>query len=257
MADIFLITFHTQEKPSVILDLLSLLLIGSIKRVLDGMAGLEPQVHPVEGDAHVEGGPGEPDVERRHCVLVDVSCVLSVLPAKDRLCHQDANSEPSEPALDEVVLPLGGVPRLRVFVTFTEGQGTQGEPHEQAEDGEGVHGRDQQVVHEEEVVEEPRVQENLHVDHDSPLLVAVEHFPVHPALLSLDSQEVVSDHAELALDPQAQGDGGDVRKENIANDVVPPALPEVRQDVLPGELDHLVENVPEVEDVEITNDEGG
>jgi hypothetical protein len=40
------------------------------------------------------------------------------------------------------------------------------------------------------------------------------------------------------------------------NDMVPPALPEVRQDVLEAQLDHLIQQVPKMEQVEVSDDEG-
>jgi 2-succinyl-5-enolpyruvyl-6-hydroxy-3-cyclohexene-1-carboxylate synthase len=133
----------------------------------------------------------------------------------------------------------------------------ESEPHQESCDREKVLWHDQESVVQEEAVDEVNEQENLLVEKDSEFLVAVEEAPVPEGLLVLATEPVVLTDAGPPEDKHTRSYGWDVAKENVHDDVVPPALSEVGQDMLHGQLDNLVEQLPEVKHVWITNHEGG
>ena len=96
-----------------------------------------------------------------------------------------------------------------------------------------MYGRNQKVVVEEESSEEVDVEESLNVAEDSELFVASPDVPVLDALLTFGSPEIVRNESHFLLNPETKSDSGDIREKDITNDMVPPALSEVRKDVLP------------------------
>lgn len=85
--------------------------------------------------------------------------------------------------------------------------------------------------------------------------MAVPNLPLSPRVLPLSSQPVVLLDSALSEEPHAQDGGGDVREENVHENVVEPALAEMRQNVLPGEFNGLIENVPEMDDIRVSQHE--
>ena len=59
--------------------------------VLDGVAFLEPEVEPAEHQGKESYNPWEPDVERGLGVHVDVTGILSVLPAQNSFGQQNGD----------------------------------------------------------------------------------------------------------------------------------------------------------------------
>ena len=115
----------------------------------------------------------------------------------------------------------------------------------------------QQIIVYEETIQEVDLQQDYHVDANSEALVALPEIVLPNALLVLLSEVVVEDQARFMYDPETEGDRRNIGKHNVHQKVVPPALPEVRQYVLPRQLDHLVQNVLEMQNVEVADHERG
>lgn len=81
--------------------------------------------------------------------------------------------------------------------------------------------------------------------------------PVPDAILALSAQPVILFDSELSYTKKTESDGRSVRESDVHEYVVPPALPEVRQNVLPGEFHEFVQDAPEVADPEIAEDKRG
>ena len=89
--------------------------------------------------------------------------------------------------------------------------------------------------------------QNLLIDDETKSLVTFEHVPVPEALFPFTSKEVILSNAKLAYRPHSSCDSWNIAEQDVANNVVPPAFSEMRQDVLPGELHNLVKDLPEVQ----------
>jgi len=83
--------------------------------------------------------------------------------------------------------------------------------------------------------------------------MALKYFPVPNAGLAFTAKPVVSADSQLLHDPKRQNNGGNIAQQDIREDVIPPALSEVMQSVLRGQLNNLVKNVPEMENVRVPN----
>lgn len=95
------------------------------------------------------------------------------------------------------------------------------------------------------------------VENCTELLVAVEHVPLPDGIFALAAKPIILADAAVLDSKHAQSDGWDVAKQNVTEDVVPPALAEVRQNVLHRKLNNLIKQLPEVQDVEVTDDQAG
>jgi len=62
--------------------------------------------------------------------------------------------------------------------------------------------------------------------------MAMENLPITPAFLSFATEPVHLANTEIANERHAGYDCGNVAKRNVNDEVVPPALAEMRQDVL-------------------------
>lgn len=131
--------------------------------------------------------------------------------------------------------------------------GAEAEPEEEARNWEKVLRRDEKGVVDEETRQKVQQEEELLIVDGAELLVTVEEIPVPNAILALATEPIVLTDATPSDEEHACSDGGNVAEQDVAEDVVPPALTEVRQDVLDGELDDLVKELPEVENPDITD----
>lgn len=80
-------------------------------------------------------------------------------------------------------------------------------------------------------------------------------FPLSDVFGSLTAEPVVTSNAKVVHSNQAESNSGDVGEADIHNDMVPPALSEVRQNMLHTQFDNLVQKLPEVKHVSIPDNE--
>lgn len=112
----------------------------------------------------------------------------------------------------------------------------------------------QQIVVQEEAVEKVDCEQNLYVTHDSKPLVTLPYFPFIPWLGSVTrTVPIIIFETPLFLKIQTQSNCGNIGQENIAEDMVPPTLSEMGKDVLPGKFNDLVKQLPEMKNIEISN----
>lgn len=100
-------------------------------------------------------------------------------------------------------------------------------------------------------------EKELLVEDGAEFLVALQEFPIPKALFTLATEPVVLANASPSDKEHASSDGWDVTQKNVAEDVIPPAFSEVRQDVLNRKLDNLVQQLPKVKDVSVSDDKRG
>jgi len=105
-----------------------------------------------------------------------------------------------------------------------------------------------QLVRQEEAHHEVDVQKEDHVRDPAPPSVAVPDVPVPDRLFAVSSQPIILFESEFLHAPATHNSRRNVGQTDIHDNVIEPALSEVGQDVLPGELDDFVEQVPEVDD---------
>ena len=87
--------------------------------------------------------------------------------------------------------------------------------------------------------------------------MAGEDVPFPDAILSLASKPVILPDSKVSHTENTCGDGWDVTEKNITEDMIPPALSKVGQNMLDRQLNDLVEQLPKVENVDIANYERG
>lgn len=82
----------------------------------------------------------------------------------------------------------------------------------------------------------------------------MENFPIKDTFGAFSSEKIVSYKPKFILDPKTKCNSWDIGQTNIHDDMIPPTLPEMWKDVLPGQLLELIENMPEMKNRRITND---
>lgn len=219
------------------------------------MVFLESEVKPMNCSPHVEHKPWRPNVEWGDGIKIDVASTISILPAEQPLGGEDGNSKPSVATFNWSMLSFHGVPGPCVFECLSEADCPNSKPHEQSQHGEWVYWWNHKVVDLEESSQEEAMVNELHVHHNAHSLVTVPDVPIIPVFLAFFAQEVILHETISLLDVESKGDGWDVAKQNVHDEVVPPALSEVRKDMLPAQLNDLVKNVKEVEQPEISYNE--
>jgi len=73
------------------------------------------------------------------------------------------------------------------------------------------------------------------------LFVTGENCPIPYAVLSFTAEPIVLSDAKVVHAEHTCSDCWNIAEQNVAENVIPPALSEVRQDVLHGELDYFIE----------------
>jgi len=112
------------------------------------------------------------------------------------------------------------------------GDSTESEPQKESGNREEVLGWDEEGVNQEKPCQKVDEQKELLVEHSSKALVASPDFPLSDRGGSITAEPVVASDTHPVHHDQSKGDGRDIRKAYIHDDVVPPAFSEVRQDVL-------------------------
>jgi hypothetical protein len=90
-----------------------------------------------------------------------------------------------------------------------------------------------QVIVQEKAIQEEDIEQDERVGNHSEFLVAVPNLPITEALLTSSAQKVVSNQSEFLLNPKPNRDSWNVAQANVHEDVIPPALSEVWENVLP------------------------
>ena len=199
--------------------------------VLDSVILLETKVEPEENTANDGESPWEPDVERGWSVD-KVASSLPILVAKDELGGEDSNGKPTESTFDWFVLSLWSIPCVHVDVTFSVSNGTKAKPQKETSNWEEMLWRNKQSVIEEKSREEMDKEQNLLINDQAKSLVTLEHFPIPETLLALTSKEIVFSNAKLANGPQTSCNSWNIAEQDVHDDMVPPTLTEVRQNML-------------------------
>mmetsp|Transcript_101260 Transcript_101260/g.139832 ORF Transcript_101260/g.139832 Transcript_101260/m.139832 type:complete len:218 (+) Transcript_101260:539-1192(+) len=111
----------------------------------------------------------------------------------------------------------------------------------------------QEGIDKEESCQEMNEQKNLNIRVATPSLMAVKNIPFPDAILAGATEPIVTADTKFVHYPQTKADCWNVSHANIQNNMIPPALSKVRKNVLPGELDDLVKQMPEVKNVWISD----
>ncbi len=85
----------------------------------------------------------------------------------------------------------------------------------------------------------------------------MENFPFFDALFALATHPVVLFDSELPNTPYSNYDCRSVRQENVHDKMVPPALTEMRHDMLPCQFHNLCQYAPQPYNGYISQDKGG
>jgi hypothetical protein len=154
-------------------------------------------------------------------------------------------------ALNGIILSLNSIPGLNIHPSLLESDVTECEPEEKTTDREEVLGGNQEGVHDEEVHQELDTQQELSITEGTEEAVAILYIkywcylpspkaPIPYALLTLFAKPVIFLETKLADHEYTDSDSRGVRKSDIHQYVVPPALTEMREDMLPGKLHEFV-----------------
>jgi len=181
----------------------------------------------------------------------------TVSPANKSLGEKDSSSKPSVSTFNRVLLTLRSVPSLEILIALTECDGAEAEPENQSTDWVSMLRRNQESIDKEEPSQEMDQQKNLYIGVATPSLVAVENIPFPDAILSVAAEPVITADTKFVHDPETKADSWYVSHANIQDDVIPPALSEVRKDVLPGKFDDLVKQMPEMKNVRVSDHKSG
>ena len=102
--------------------------------------------------------------------------------------------------------------------------------------------------------------QDLNVAHHSKLFVAMPNTPLcerfSGAILINSIPKVVVYKTQFLLQVESQSNSRYIWKQDIMTDVIPPALPEMWEDMLETQLNDLIKQVPEVQQVKVSNHEG-
>lgn len=93
-----------------------------------------------------------------------------------------------------------------------------------------------QIIINEEAIEEMKFEQHDHVNANTESLVTSEAFVLPNTILTFLSEIVVKDQASIFNDEEAESYSWNVGKQNVHQNVIPPALPEMGQNVLPRQL---------------------
>lgn len=103
--------------------------------------------------------------------------------------------------------------------------------------------------------------QDLDVAHDSKLFVAIPYSPLQEwlwtAIFINPIPEIVWEQSHSPLYKEPECDSWNIGEQDIVSNVIPPALSKMWENVLEAQLDHLVKQVPEMQQIEIPDHEGG
>jgi len=85
--------------------------------------------------------------------------------------------------------------------------------------------------------------------------MTLENLPVSDTILTMTTKPIISPNTTLIHNKQSKADGRDISHANVEDDMIPPALSKVWQDVLPGKLNDFVQKMPEVQYIWVSDDE--
>lgn len=171
-----------------------------------------------------------------------IPCLPHKLETNGSLQYDNPEGQPSIPSFYRVVLTFHSVPSVNVMPCLLESDVSQEEPDQKSEHNKWVGGRNPKSINHEEASEEIDSDNEDSIAEPTESSMTMPDSPIDDLILSLSSKPVVL----LELDPftefEAEDDSGGVREEDIVEDVVPPALSEMREDVLGAQLKDLVQD---------------
>ena len=83
----------------------------------------------------------------------------------------------------------------------------------------------------------------------------MEDLPLPNAIFPVTTKPVISPNSEFVQDEETKTHCRNVTEQNVCENMVPPTLTEVGKSVLSWQFDYFVEEVPEMENIRISEQE--